>query len=89
MLPDTHCHTLAVQRRVTCVIAVSLSVVNVTVQISKLPNVEIVPVTAFRLAPANNRGIYSLDGERIPTEPVQVEVVRGALRMYGFEKSTV
>ncbi len=53
-------------------------------QINKLPDVEIVPVTAFRLAPEENRGIYSLDGERIPTEPVQVEVVPGALRMYGY-----
>ena len=59
---------------------------TVLLQIGTLSDVEIHPVTAFRLVPEANQGLYSLDGERIPTEPVQVEVVRGVLRMYGYNK---
>ncbi len=41
-------------------------------QIDTLPHVETLTVRAFRLEPGGNRGIYSLDGERLPTEPIQV-----------------
>ena len=58
-------------------------------QLGKRSDVDVIPVRAFRLAPDGNRGLYSLDGELIPTEPIQVEAVRGVLRVYGCEKTSV
>jgi sphingosine kinase len=40
------------------------------------PEVEVVPVSAFRLEPAEETGYLTVDGEVLPqVEPVQVQVL--------------
>jgi len=40
-----------------------------------LPGVEMIPVKSFRLQPANNRGLITLDGELIKTASIQATVL--------------
>jgi len=85
-LPDSGDLHLVVVRDTGCCSMVKTLLSFEDGNIDSLSHVEILPVRAFRLEPGDNRGIYSLDGERLPTEPIQVEVIPGVLRMFGFEK---
>jgi sphingosine kinase len=49
-----------------------------------LPYVEYYKVRSFRLEPLCDRGILAIDGEQIEYSPLQVRVLRGMARIFGF-----
>ena len=47
----------------------------------ELPGVEYYKVSAFRLEPTGDRGIFAVDGERVPYSSLEIEVVPGIARV--------
>lgn len=49
-----------------------------------IPYVEYYKVRSFELEPLTKRGIFAVDGERVNYSPMQVRVLRGVAKVFGF-----
>ena len=48
----------------------------------KIPGVEIVPVTAFRMVPSDTSGYLTMDGESIPVSPIQAQILPSIVNLF-------
>ena len=47
-----------------------------------IPGVELIPVDAFRLVPAQDVGYMTIDGESIPIGPIQAQIMPTVINIF-------